>query len=105
MGSPAATIRSVDQGLGVVSTRRLMKRLTAPVFGWHDVGVADIAWAFLLSALGLTSITGLTDSANHGGIGASLAVLFYGAGCIGQASAGDDGRRIGRGGRFELGFV
>jgi signal transduction histidine kinase len=53
-----------------------MKRLTAPVFGWHDVSVADIAWAFLLSALGLTSITGLTDSANHGGIGASLAVLL-----------------------------
>ena len=50
--------------------------LTAPVFGWRDVGVADIAWALLLGALGVTSITGLTHSANHGGIGASLAVLL-----------------------------
>ncbi len=50
--------------------------MTAPVFGWRDVGVADIAWALLLSALGVTSIAGLTDSTNHGGIGAALAVLL-----------------------------
>ena len=66
----------MDQGLGTVSTRGLIRRLTAPVFGWRDVGVADIAWALLLSALGVTSIAGLTDSTNHGGIGAALAVLL-----------------------------
>jgi signal transduction histidine kinase len=47
-----------------------------PVFGWRDVGVADIAWALLLSVLGVTSITGLTNSTNDGGVGAALAVLL-----------------------------
>ena len=83
-----------------------MKRLTAPVFGWHDVGVADIAWAFLLSALGVTSITGLTDPTNHGGVGAASGRFVADrAGCAGQASTGGDRRRTGGGGRFELGFV
>jgi signal transduction histidine kinase len=59
-----------------VSTLRLTRRLTGPVFGWRDVGVADIAWALLLSALGVISITGLTNPTNHGGAGAALAVLL-----------------------------
>jgi signal transduction histidine kinase len=66
----------VDQGFGAVSTLRLTRRLTGPVFGWRDVGVADIAWALLLSALGVISITGLTNPTNHGGAGAALAVLL-----------------------------
>ncbi len=53
-----------------------MRRLTAPVFGWRDIGVADIAWALLLSALGVTLIIGLTSSSNHGGLAAALAVLL-----------------------------
>ncbi len=53
-----------------------MRQLTEPVFGWRDVGVADIAWALLLSALGVTSIAGLTNSTNDGGVGAALAVLL-----------------------------
>lgn len=66
----------MDQGLAVVNWPRLTRRLTAPVFGWRDVGVADIAFAFVLSAFGVTSIIGLTDASNHGGLGAALAVLL-----------------------------
>ena len=62
-------------GLGAMS-RHLTRWLTGPVFGWHDVGMADIAWALLLSVFGVTSVTGLTDPANHGGLGAALAVLL-----------------------------
>ena len=77
-----------------------------PVFGWRDVGVADIAWALLLSALGVTSITGLTNSTNDGGRRCRLGRFVADRpGCAGQASAGGDRRRTGGGGRFELGSV
>jgi signal transduction histidine kinase len=51
------------------------KWLADPVFGLRDVGVGDLALAVVLSALGVASISGLTDSSNHGGVAASLAVL------------------------------
>ena len=71
-----ATIRGVKDNEGGVARPFPTRWLTAPVFGWRDVGAGDIVWAFLLGALGVMSITGLTDSANHGGFGASLAVLM-----------------------------
>jgi signal transduction histidine kinase len=61
--------------LGAMS-RQLTRWLTGPVFGWHDIGMADIAWALLLSVFGVASVTGLTNPANQGGLGAALAVLL-----------------------------
>jgi signal transduction histidine kinase len=71
-----ATIRRVKNDEGVVGRPFPTRWLTAPVFGWHDIGAGDIAWALLLGTLGVTSIIGLTNSTNHGGLGASLAVLL-----------------------------
>ena len=58
-------------------SRRVPNRwLTGPVFGLRDVGAGDVAFAVVLSLVGAASISGLTDSSNHGGVAASLAVLL-----------------------------
>jgi hypothetical protein len=58
-------------------SRRVSARwLTKPVFGWRDVGIADLAFALLLSADAVALTSGLTHpNAAHTGIAASLAVL------------------------------
>jgi signal transduction histidine kinase len=58
-----------------VSRPSWTKSLTAPVFGWRDIGVWDIGFGLVLSVFGILSVTGATGSTNHGGVGASLAVL------------------------------
>jgi signal transduction histidine kinase len=50
--------------------------LTGPLFGVGDVGALDMGLALLLSVFGVVSVTGLTDSSNHGGAGAAAAVLL-----------------------------
>ena len=58
-------------------SRRVPNRwLTGPVFGLRDVGAGDVAFAVVLSLVGAASISGLTDSSDHGGVAASLAVLL-----------------------------
>jgi hypothetical protein len=59
-------------------SRRVSARwLTKPVFGWRDVGIADLALAVLLSAAAVASTSGLTHpNAAHTGVAASLAVLL-----------------------------
>ena len=92
-------------GLGAMS-RHLTRWLTGPVFGWHDVGMADIAWALLLSVFGVASVTGLTNPTNHGGLGAALAVLLMTAPVAWARRQPVGGRGCtGGGGLFELGFV
>jgi signal transduction histidine kinase len=61
-----------------VMSRRVSARwLTAPVFGWPDVGRADLAFAVLLSAAAITSTSGLTHPGKpHTGVAASFAVLL-----------------------------
>jgi signal transduction histidine kinase len=50
--------------------------LTRPLFGVRDVGAGDVGLALVLSLFAIASVTGLTDSANHGGAGAAGAVLL-----------------------------
>jgi signal transduction histidine kinase len=59
-------------------SRRVSARwLTKPVFGWRDVGIADLAFAVLLSADAVASTSGLTHpNAAHTGLVAALAVLL-----------------------------
>jgi signal transduction histidine kinase len=57
-----------------MSPQLLKRSLTGEAFGWRDIGVGDIGFALLLSAVAVASACGLTDSANHGGVAASLAV-------------------------------
>jgi signal transduction histidine kinase len=50
---------------------------TGPLFGRRDVGLGDIAWAVVLSAFAVASVSGLTGSPYRtGGVAASLAVLL-----------------------------
>jgi signal transduction histidine kinase len=66
----------VSNDVSAVHRPGLARWLSAPVFGWRDIGRADIAWALLLSVFGVTSVTGLTNTSDHGGVGAAVGVLF-----------------------------
>jgi signal transduction histidine kinase len=59
-------------------SRRISARwLTAPVFGWRDVGIADLGFALVLSAgaVGLASGLSHPDEANTG-VAAAFAILL-----------------------------
>jgi signal transduction histidine kinase len=59
-------------------SRRLSARwLSAPVFGWRDIGVGDLTFAALVSLFAVGLSSGLTSHANpHRGVAAALAVLL-----------------------------
>ena len=87
-------------------SRHLTRWLTGPVFGWHDVGMADIAWALLLSVFGVTSVTGLTEPYEPRRARRRPGRFVDDrAGGVGQASTRRRRRRTGGGGLFELGFL
>jgi signal transduction histidine kinase len=72
----AANIANADSKERVMNRQAMSRSFTGAASCRRDIGIGDIGFGVLLSALSVTDATGLTDPSNHGGVAASLAVLL-----------------------------